>query len=65
MGVYWGNYAQKNPAILLQSLQTLMGWHSEGKIKPHIAYRFPLEQAPEALNVLIQRQAVGKVVVEM
>jgi NADPH2:quinone reductase len=65
VGVYWGNYAQKNPAILLHSLQTLMGWHGEGKIKPHIAYRFPLAQTAEALNVLIHRQAVGKVVVEM
>lgn len=65
IGVYWGNYSQKDPATLLQSLQTLLNWYNKGQIKPHIAYEFPLAQTAEALNILLNRQAVGKVVVTM
>ena len=63
VGVYWGNYSLKDPATLLHSLQTLLHWYSEGQIKPHIAYQFPLAQTAEAMNVLLRREAVGKVVV--
>lgn len=63
VGVYWGNYSLKDPATLLHSLQTLLNWYSEGQIKPHIAYQFPLAQTAEAMNVLLRREAVGKVVV--
>lgn len=65
VGVYWGNYSQKDPATLLQSLQTLLNWYNQGQIKPHIAYEFPLDQTAQAFNVLIKRQAIGKVVVTM
>lgn len=63
VGVYWGAYAQKNPAILLQSLATLGQWYSQGKINPHVSQTFPLEQAADAIQVLMNRQALGKVVV--
>ncbi|MEI2608651.1 MAG: NADPH:quinone oxidoreductase family protein [Candidatus Promineifilaceae bacterium] len=65
VGVYWGNYTQKDPDTLRQSLRTLLGWYEQGQIKPHIAYRFPLGRTGEALRVLMDRRAMGKVVVEM
>ena len=63
VGVYWGNYSLKDPATLVKSLQTLLNWYSEGQIRPHVAYHFPLAQTAEAMNVLLRREAVGKVVV--
>ena len=65
VGVFWGAYARKQPHTLLQSLQTLLGWYSEGKLKPHISATYPLEQVAEAMNSLIKRKSTGKVVLTM
>ncbi len=65
MGVYWGAYSFTNPKILSDSLTTLLGWHAEGKLKPHISHTFLLEQGAQALKTLMQRKAMGKVVVTM
>ena len=63
VGLHWGLYAQKRPEVLVQSLQTLMGWYQEGKIKPHVSATYPLDQARQALADLAERRATGKVVV--
>lgn len=65
VGVHWGGYAQRNPEVLLSSLQTLLNWYSAGKLKPHVSQTFSLEEAPAALNTLLQRKAKGKVVLKV
>jgi NADPH2:quinone reductase len=64
VGVYWGAYVGKNPAALTGSLVTLLGWHAEGRLKPHISASYPLDQAAEALYALMNRQSTGKVIVQ-
>jgi NADPH2:quinone reductase len=34
-------------------------------VKPAIGHRFPLRDAAEAMRVVFERRAVGKVVIEM
>ena len=41
----------------------LFGLLKEGKIKPHISNRYPLERAADAIKELSERRAMGKVVV--
>lgn len=65
MGVFWGAYAQNDPAVMQQSFQTLLGWYAEGKLKPHIDKTFALENAADALTTIAKRQAKGKLVVQM
>lgn len=65
VGVYWGSYARKNPAILMESLTKLGQYFDEGKIKPHVSQTFPLEKAADALQTFIERKAMGKIVVTM
>ncbi|MEM7803071.1 MAG: NADPH:quinone oxidoreductase family protein, partial [Chloroflexota bacterium] len=65
VGVYWGKYSQRNPAVLLESLQQLMQWYSQGKLKPHVNQTFPLSESVEAMHTLMNRKAQGKVVVEI
>ena len=43
----------------------LLVWQSEGRLKPLISARYPLERAVEALKALTGRRAVGKVVIRM
>ena len=40
----------------------MLAWYAEGKLKPHISMRFPLEKAADAMNALLSRKATGKVV---
>lgn len=65
VGVFWGAYRQNDPQVIDDSLQTLLGWYGEGKLKPHISQTYPLEQAADALYTLMNRQAKGKLVVTM
>lgn len=65
VGVYWGAYGQKEPEVLSNSLQTLMDWHAQGKLKPHISKTYPLEAASEALSDLAERRSKGKLVLEV
>jgi len=63
IGIFWGAYALNKPQVMFQSLQTLLAWHAEGKLRPHISHTLPLERAAEALMLLQERRATGKVVV--
>ena len=53
------------PDKLRRSVDELLRWHGEGKLKPCITHRFPLERSVEALRLLTERQAYGKIVVEL
>lgn len=63
VGLYWGAYAFKNPAVMQRSFQTLLQWYSEGKLKPHVDQSYPLADAAQALIALGNRQAKGKLVI--
>jgi NADPH2:quinone reductase len=62
LGFYWGSYRRNDPARLRDGFHTLFRWLKEGKIRPHISHRLPLEQANEALDLLRERRSTGKVV---
>ncbi len=63
MGFYWGGYMKFKPQVIINSLQTLMGWYLEGKIKPHISHVLPLDQVADGLELLRSRKSTGKVVI--
>jgi NADPH2:quinone reductase len=53
------------PDKLRITVEALLRWYGEGKLKPHVTHRLPLEQGVEALGLLTERRAHGKVVVEL
>jgi NADPH2:quinone reductase len=63
VGVFWGDYAKREPMNNLMDLRTLVGWLKEGKLKPHIAGTYPLERGAEAIRLLMDRKVSGKVVI--
>lgn len=63
IGFYWGGYLAFKPQILTDSLATLMRWHGEGRIKPHISHTLPLDQVAQGLDLLRSRTSTGKVVI--
>ena len=62
VGVFWGAFAQRNPQKNMMNFMQLIQWFRGGKLKPHIHGTYSLEEAPAALNDLINRKVKGKVV---
>jgi NADPH2:quinone reductase len=48
---------------LHRSAAALLAWYGEGRLKPCISHRLPLEKSVEAIGLLTARRAHGKVVV--
>ena len=61
-GVFYGAWRAREPVEARKNFDELLKWYGEGKLKPHISMRFPLEQGAEAMNALLSRKATGKVV---
>jgi len=64
-GVFWGAFTAREPKRNQEHLAEIMRWTVEGKIKPYISARFPLARAGEAIRMLADRKAQGKVIVTM
>jgi NADPH2:quinone reductase len=62
VGVYWGEFARREPERFADAMRQLGRWFAEGKLKPHVSQTFPLERAADALTLMANRQVKGKVV---
>jgi NADPH2:quinone reductase len=65
VGVFWGAFVQREPDVHRANMAELLGWVEAGRIRPHISKRFPLDRAAEAIRWMMDRKAMGKVIVEM
>ena len=45
-------------------MQHLLDLYTAGKIRPWVSAHYPLERASDALNAILQRKVIGKVVLE-
>lgn len=65
VGVFWGDFTQREPKVFLENMKELHGWLGAGadQLMPVVSQTFPLEDAAKAIEVLGARQAKGKVVV--
>lgn len=62
VGVFWGDFARREPERFAGSVRQLAKWYQEGRLRPHVSETFPLEKAAEALKRMAARQVKGKVV---
>ncbi|MEO6206236.1 MAG: NADPH:quinone oxidoreductase family protein [Mycobacteriales bacterium] len=62
VGLHWGLYRLKNPAVIPRAHEALMALWGKGLIDPLIGAELPLSEAPAALTRLGDRGTVGKVV---
>jgi NADPH2:quinone reductase len=63
VGVFWGDFARREPKANGAMLAELFGWLATGKLRPHVSKTFSLQEVPTALRSLLDRAAVGKLVV--
>ena len=65
LGVFWGSFAQRQPADNADNFRQLFAWYAEGKLKPLVSKIYPLAEAGEAIGQLAGRKALGKLVVKV
>jgi NADPH2:quinone reductase len=65
LGVFWGASTQRDPKRANDSLREIMKMISEGKLHPEVSAKFPLAEAGKSIRMLMDRKAMGKVVVTM
>ena len=63
IGVFYGAMTARNPALSRSIGDELIDLVASGDLRPHVSGRYPLERTSEALRALIDRTAVGKLVV--
>jgi NADPH2:quinone reductase len=64
IGVRIGGLNEAHPEIAAANTKTLLELAGQGKLKPRIWQRLPLSRAAEAVQALIDRKVIGKVVLE-
>ncbi len=62
LGVYWGDFAKREPEVNRANFATMFDLYKQGRIKPHVSRTLPLESAAEAMTDLLERRAKGKIV---
>src|SRR5687767_10882628 len=62
VGVFWGDFARREPRQFADSVRQLGRWYAEGRLRPHVAQTLPLARAADALKLMAGRQVKGKLV---
>jgi NADPH:quinone reductase len=65
IGAGWGAYVISKPQVTQEIGAGLAELIEQGFVRPVVGARFPLDQAAEALKLIDERGAVGKVVLEL
>jgi NADPH:quinone reductase len=65
VGAGWGAYVMGRPEVTREIGSEVMRLVDEGFVRPVIGARFPFEQAAEALKLIDERGATGKVVLDV
>jgi NADPH:quinone reductase len=65
VGVRAGEAARREPDIGEARMRALLQWAEAGKVRPHVSHRLPLEDYPQAMRLLIDRKAIGRVALVM
>lgn len=63
VGVYWGEFAKREPKANARMIGELMSWLVQGRLKPRVSHVYPLHETPRALAELLHRRAIGKLVI--
>jgi NADPH2:quinone reductase len=65
IGVRAGEAGRRNPAMANARSSALLQWAAAGKVRPHISHRLPLSNYAQAMRLLIERKAIGRVALVM
>jgi NADPH2:quinone reductase len=64
-GLQWSDYRDRTPDLVRSAQQEIFGFFTAGKIRPHISQRYPLARFHEALQLLKDGKAQGKIILQV
>lgn len=64
VGVFWGAFTRKEPAVYADNMRELIGWYLAGKVKPVIEGTYPLVDAASVLARVLGRKSTGKLILK-
>ncbi|WP_027818385.1 NADPH:quinone oxidoreductase family protein [Paraburkholderia bannensis] len=64
VGVFWGDYARREPQNNAAAFAQMVGWIGEGKLKPYVSKRYKLADSAQALKDMASRKVTGKIIIE-
>jgi NADPH:quinone reductase len=62
VGVFWGDFARREPKANTQMMQTLAGMYAQGRIKPVVDQTLPMSDLKKAYAIMGSRAVKGKLV---
>lgn len=65
VGVAYGASARLDPVATARDFEQLFRWYDDGLLKPVIGARFTLDEGADALRLVTNRGALGKVVIDV
>jgi NADPH2:quinone reductase len=65
VGVFYGAWTARAPDESNENFRDILAFYQQGKVKPMIGKTFALSEYAQALRCLMNREAVGKVVVNV
>ncbi len=63
LGLSLGQLRRHRPDAVRAAMEEALRWYAEGRLRPLVSARFELADAPQAMALLRDRKATGKVVV--
>ncbi|MCH9808979.1 MAG: NADPH:quinone oxidoreductase family protein [Alphaproteobacteria bacterium] len=65
VGVFWGEAVKRDLPAHRRNTQQILDWVATGSLKALVGKTFPIGEVVEALSVISERKAVGKIVLLM
>lgn len=62
VGVFWGDFARREPQANAAMMQTLAHWYGKGSVKPRIHQIMPMDALKDAFALMGSRSVQGKLV---
>jgi NADPH2:quinone reductase len=63
VGVFWGDFCGREPQNFRRDLSDLFALLAAGRLKPHVSARYPLKEGARAIEGMMNRKVMGKVIV--
>jgi len=63
VGVFWGTFTRKEPAVFAENMRELFEWYQKGVVSVAVDRTFSLAETADALGYVMERKVKGKVAV--
>lgn len=62
VGVFWGEFAKREPMKNAAGLMQLAQWYAQGRIKPVVHTQLKMSELPAGFDLMSKRRVIGKLV---